>query len=155
MSKAHPKLIERIEAIALPVVEGEGLKLLGVEFQKERRGWILRLYIDKEGGLSLTDCETVSHQLGDILDVEDLIDHPYTLEVSSPGLDRPLRREADFIRFAGRRVRVITSKPLGGRSQFIGCLRGLEGGNVILEEDGSSAVIPYSAIAKARLEVEF
>ena len=156
MSKVHPELIERIKAIALPIVEGEGLELVDVEFQRERGGWVLRLYIDKEEGVSLADCETVSAQLGDILDVEDLIDHPYNLEVSSPGLNRPLSREADFTRFAGRLVRITTLKPLGGRRRFVGRLLGLRDGNVILqEEDGSSAAIPHSAIAKARLEVEF
>lgn len=154
-SKVHLDLIERIKALALPVVESEGLELVDVEFQRERGGWVLRLYIDKKGGVSLADCETVSAQLGNILDVEDLIDHPYNLEVSSPGLNRPLKGEADFIRFAGRLVLMTTSQPVGGRSQFVGRLLGLKGGNVIIEEAGSSTTIPYALIAKARLEGEF
>lgn len=154
-SKVHLDLIERIKALALPVVESEGLELVDVEFQRERGGWVLRLYIDKEGGVSLADCETVSAQLGNILDVEDLIDHPYNLEVSSPGLNRPLKGEADFIRFAGRLVLMTTSQPVGGRSRFVGRLLGLKEGNVIIEEADSSTTIPYALIAKARLEGEF
>lgn len=148
-------LIGRIRALAQPLVEAEGLELVGVEFQRERRGWVLRLYIDKEGGVTLADCEGVSHQLGDLLDVEDLIGHPYTLEVSSPGLDRPLTKEEDFIRFAGRLARVTTVRPLEGRRRFLGRLKGVREGQILLEkEDGSVVAIPWGAIAKARLEIE-
>lgn len=159
MSKGHPDLIERIKAVAFPLVEREGLELVDVEFRREQGGWVLRFYIDKEGGVSLADCETVSARLGNTLDMEDLIDHPYTLEVSSPGLNRPLKREADFIRFAGRLVRITTAQPVGGRHRFVGRLLGYQNGNVILEVETprqgvSMEMIPYSAITKARLEVE-
>jgi len=153
--KDSSELIRRVRALAQPLVEAEGLELVGVEFQRERRGWVLRLYIDKEGGVTLADCEGVSHQLGDLLDVQDLIGHPYTLEVSSPGLDRPLTKEEDFIRFAGRLARVTTVQPLEGRRRFLGRLRGVREGQVLLEKgDGSVVAIPWGAIAKARLEIE-
>lgn len=153
--KDSSELIGRVRSLVQPIMEDEGLELVGVEFQRERRGWILRLYIDREGRVTLADCEGVSHQLGDLLDVEDLIDHPYTLEVSSPGLDRPLTKEADFIRFVGRLARVTTFQPVEGRRRFLGRLRGVREGQVLLEKgDGSMVAIPCGTIAKARLEVE-
>jgi len=156
MPKTRLELIERIKALAQPIVEGEGLELVELEFQREQGGWVLRLYIDKEGGVSLDDCEVVSHQLGDLLDVEDLIDHPYSLEVSSPGLDRPLSKETDWHRFAGRAVRITTYQPVDGRRKFVGRLLGYRDGRVILQrDDGSVMEIPYTTVAKARLEVEF
>lgn len=156
MPKTRLELIERIKALAQPIVEGEGLELVELEFQREQGGWVLRLYIDKEGGVSLDDCEVVSHQLGDLLDVEDLIDHPYSLEVSSPGLDRPLSKETDWHRFAGRAVRITTYQPVEGRRKFVGRLLGYRDGRVILQrDDGSVMEIPYTTVAKARLEVEF
>jgi len=156
MPKTRLELIERIKALAQPIVEGEGLELVELEFQREQGGWVLRLYIDKEGGVSLDDCEVVSHQLGDLLDVEDLIDHPYSLEVSSPGLDRPLSKETDLHRFAGRAVRITTYQPVEGRRKFVGRLLGYRDGRVILQrDDGSVMEIPYTTVAKARLEVEF
>ncbi|MBI3989323.1 MAG: ribosome maturation factor RimP [candidate division NC10 bacterium] len=154
--KESSELIGRIKALAQPIVEDEGLELVGVEFQRESRGWVLRLYIEREGGVTLADCEGVSHQLGDLLDVKDLINYSYTLEVSSPGLDRPLTKEADFTRFAGRLARVTTFQPVEGRRRFLGRLRGVQEGQVLLEKgDGSMVAIPWETIAKARLEVEW
>jgi len=156
MPKTRLELIERLKALARPIVEGEGLELVELEFQRERGGWILRLYIDREGGVSLDDCEVVSRQLGDLLDVEDLIDHPYSLEVSSPGLDRPLSKETDLHRFAGRTVRITTYQPVEGLRKFVGRLLSYRDGQVILQgDDGSVVEIPYTTVAKARLEVEF
>ena len=143
----------RVEAAVLPVVTGEGMELVDVEFQREVRGWVLRLYVDKPGGITLRDCETVSEQVGDLLDVENLIDHPYTLEVSSPGLDRRLKRREDFRRFLGHRAHITTYAPIDGQRHFHGLLA--EGGEaeVTVEQEGSRRTsIPYTAIAKAHLE---
>jgi len=116
---------------------------------------ILRLFIDKEGGITLDDCAHVSRQLSARLDAEDPIDGRYTLEVSSPGLDRPLSRERDFERFAGQRVRVTTESPIDGQRNFIGRLEGLVAGAVhLVLEDGREVRIPRNRISRACLQEE-
>jgi ribosome maturation factor RimP len=143
---------ERVTAIASPLIRELGLDLVDVEFRREAGGWILRVYLDKRGGVTLQDCQRVSEELSDLLDVENLVGHPYSLEVSSPGLNRPLGREADFLRFVGERIRVTTSQAIGGQRRFLGTLRGYESGRVVLErEDGSRVLIPHHLITKARL----
>lgn len=149
-------LEERLRSLLLPLVEGEGLELVDLVFRREGRGWVLRIYIDKPGGVTLEDCQRISEQAGDILDVEDLIDHPYRLEVSSPGLDRPLRTDSDFLRFLGRKVRIMTSSPIAGQRMFVGHIRAFKDGQVTIEEKGNRFfTIPLAQIARARLEVEF
>lgn len=143
---------ERAKAIAVPLLQELGLELVEVEFRREAGGWILRVYLDKRGGVTLGDCQRASEELSDLLDVEDLVGHPYSLEVSSPGLDRPLGREADFLRFVGERVRVTTLQAIEGQRRFLGTLKGYERGQVVLErEDGTMVLIPHSLISKARL----
>ena len=150
-----PEVVERIRTVAEPILAERGLELVEVEFQREGRGWILRLYMDRAGGVTLGDCQQVSEELGDHLDVEDLIDHPYHLEVSSPGLDRPLTREADFLRYAGKAVRITTHEAVEGQRNFRGRLAGLEDGMVLLDlAEGRRVRIPRGLIAKARLEIE-
>lgn len=145
-------IVERVRLVALPLLKEMGLDLVDVEFQREAGGWILRVYLDKRGGVTLSDCQRVSEELSDLLDVENLIDHPYSLEVSSPGLNRPLTQETDFLRFVGQRARVSTSQAIAGQRRFLGILRGYEGGRVMLErEDGTVVLIPHALISKARL----
>ena len=147
------EVVERVKSIALPLFTELGLELVEVEFRRETGGWILRLYLDKSGGVTLMDCQRVSEELSDLLDVENLIDHPYTLEVSSPGLNRPLSRESDFLRFVGQRARVNTSEAIAGQRRFLGVLKGYEEGRIVLErEDGAIVLIPYALISKARLD---
>lgn len=149
------EIVERIRALAEPILTDRGLELVEVEFQRETRGWILRLYIDRPGGVTLDDCQKVSEELGDHLDVADIIDYPYHLEVSSPGLDRPLTRDADFVRFAGKAARIVTSDSIEGQRNFRGRLAGLMDGAVLLDlADGRRVRIPRDLIAKARLEIE-
>ncbi len=148
-------VIERVRALALPVVQGQGMELVDVEFRREARGWVLRLYLDKQGGVTLGDCREVSEQVSDLLDVEELVDHPYTLEVSSPGLNRLLKTPQDFSRFAGRLARIQTAAPIGGQRRFHGRLEGYREGRVILRQvQGPLLLIPFEVIVKARLEVE-
>ncbi|HSC72308.1 MAG TPA: ribosome maturation factor RimP [Candidatus Methylomirabilis sp.] len=149
------EVVERVHGLAQPILTDRGLELVDVEFRRESRGWILRLYVDRTGGVTVDDCQQVSEELGDHLDVEDLIDHPYSLEVSSPGLDRPLTRESDFVAFAGKAARITTHEPIGGQRNFRGRLAGLVEGAVLLDiPDGRRIRIPRGLIAKARLEVE-
>jgi len=148
-------IVGSVRALVAPLLADRELDLVEVEFQRETRGWILRLYIDRPGGVTLDDCQKVSQELGDHLDVADLIDYPYHLEVSSPGLDRPLTRDADFIRFAGKAARVVTRDPVEGQRNFRGRLAGLVDGMVLLNlADGRQVQLPRQLIAKARLEVE-
>ncbi|HTU01653.1 MAG TPA: ribosome maturation factor RimP, partial [Candidatus Sulfotelmatobacter sp.] len=128
----------RVLAICDALLPGLGLELVDVEFRREPGGWVLRLFIDRSdapGRVTHDDCQRVSEELGDHLDVEDLITHPYHLEVSSPGLDRPLTRPADFTRFAGQAARITTREPLEGRRNFRGRLAGVAEGAVLLDLD--------------------
>ncbi len=147
---------EEIRRIIDPILESMGLSLWDLEFQKHGPQWLLRIYIDRESGVSLNDCETVSRDLGAALDVEDIIPHAYRLEVSSPGLDRTLTKPEHFVRFAGSMVKVKTYHPINGQKIFRGTLRGIDGGSVGVElETGDILQIALSDIAKASLEVEF
>jgi ribosome maturation factor RimP len=150
-----------VTGIVLPILESLGMELVDVEFARAGRDGVLRLFIDKEGGVALDDCADVSRELSAILDVEDVIPGHYSLEVSSPGLDRPLKKPADYERFVGRLVKVRTFEGLpddagNKRKTFIGQLLGLVDGNVAMKlSEGQSASIPLEKIAKANLEFEF
>jgi ribosome maturation factor RimP len=137
-----------------PVVAALGYELVGVEFQAHARSGVLRIYIDKEEGITLEDCQRVSYQVSGLLDVEDPLPGRYSLEVSSPGLDRPLFTPEHFERFAGRRVRIRLRALLDGRRKFTGVLKGLRDGEVLVEEDGQDFSVPLDRIEQARLVPE-
>lgn len=147
------EIVARFRSLAEPILDDLGLELVDAEFRRETHGWVLRLYMDKAGGVTLDDCRRVSEELGVHLDVEDFIGYPYHLEVSSPGLDRPLTRDRDFVRFAGQAARVSTREALQGRRNFRGRLVGMRDGAVLLDlPDGERVLIPRDAILRARLE---
>ncbi|HTX54303.1 MAG TPA: ribosome maturation factor RimP [Candidatus Baltobacteraceae bacterium] len=151
----QPEIPVRVRRLAEPLLAERGLDLVEVEFRRESHGWILRLYMDKPGGITLEDCQRVSEELSDHLDVEDFIDHPYHLEVSSPGLDRPLTRPADYLRFTGQAARIATRERVEGRHNFQGRLAGLQDEAVLLDlPEGGRASIPLELILRARLEPE-
>ena len=147
--------IDRVRAVADSILISEGMELVDVEYRREPVGWVLRLTLDKKGGVTLDDCTRISQEMGRSLDIEDLISNPYHLEISSPGLDRPLKNERDFIRFSERRIRVKTIDPIGKQKSFKGKLRKYLEGRIEIETDGGIVEIPLSNIAKANLEVEF
>jgi ribosome maturation factor RimP len=152
------EILEKVRNIAAPLAASEGLELVDVELAGAGGHPTLRLYIDKAGGVSLEDCTQVSRALSAALDVEDPIDGSYELEVSSPGLDRPLRTREHFEHFAGENVRVKTFGPLedaGSRKTFVGRLIGVEGESVLVEVEGAVFRIPEKLIAKANLEPTF
>ncbi len=151
------EVIEQIERLLGPILASLGLSLWEMEFRKEGPRWMLRVYIDREeGGVTLNDCEAVSRDLGAALDVEDIISRAYTLEVSSPGLDRALTKPEHFSRFAGSAVKIKTFQPVNGQKIFRGRLKGREGGLVRVElADGTVLDLPLGDISKASLEVEF
>jgi ribosome maturation factor RimP len=134
-----------------PLCESEGFELVHVEFQRETAGRILRLYIDKAGGVTLDDCVYVSRQVGDLLDVTLDDVGTYNLEVSSPGIDRPLGRMEDYNRFKGNTVKIKTVRPVNGRKKFTGMLSGISQGIVQLEIEGTRLEIPFEDISRARL----
>jgi ribosome maturation factor RimP len=148
-------ILDRVRVIADPILSDQGMELVEVEYRRERMGWVLRLYIDKEGGVTVEDCSRVSQEVGRSLDVEDFISTPYTLEVSSPGLTRPLRSERDFIKYRNRLIKLKTIDPIENRRHFKGKLVGVSENRIEIEVDGGVFQIPLSNVAKANLEIEW
>ena len=148
-------ILLRVESILGPLLDAEGLSLVDIEYTREQGDWILRVFIDKEGNVTLEDCARVSREFGQLLDVEDIIPTSYHLEVSSPGLDRPLKKEEDFVKYSGRRVRIKTTEPVSGRRNFKGALLGCTEGQIIVKVEGSEVfAIPLTSVLKANLEIE-
>jgi ribosome maturation factor RimP len=147
--RAQERLIQLIE----PVVSGLGYELVGIEFDGRQR--VLRVYIDNPAGITLDDCSRVSYQVSGVLDVEDPIPGRYQLEISSPGMDRPLFAPEHFERFKGEMVRLQLARPIEGRRRFKARLLGLEGETVVLKDGEETFRIPYESIEKARLSPEF
>jgi len=144
-----------VRTLAEPICHVEGMDLIHVEYQREMGGRVLRLYVDKPGGVTLGDCQALSAQLGDILDLKlDTLD-AYTLEVSSPGIDRPVSRLADFEKFTGVLAKIKTATPINGQKNFKGILSGIvdkeSDAKVQLETENSAVAIPFQDIFKARL----
>lgn len=148
-------LTGQLVSLAEPVLAELGLELFELEFQPEAGGWVLRLTIDKESGVTLDDCAMVSREISAILEVEELIDHAYKLEVSSPGLNRPLKKEEDFSRFQGRKAKVTTHEPLDKQQVFNGVIEKVDSGIISLATGKGTIDIPFANIAKARLKVDF
>ncbi|HYE35570.1 ribosome maturation factor RimP [Methylocaldum sp.] len=144
---------ERLAGLIEPVVGGLGYELVGIEFDAHQR--VLRVYIDNETGITLDDCSKVSYQLSGVLDVEDPIPGRYQLEISSPGLDRPLSKLEHFARFKGSLARLQLVRPIDGRRKFKARLAGVEGDCVLIQEGDETLRIPFESIEKARLAPEF
>jgi ribosome maturation factor RimP len=148
--------IERIREVVAPILSSMGLELVDLELSGHGRRGHLRIFIDKAGGVNVDDCEQVSRYVGHALDVADPIPFAYLLEVSSPGLDRPLRKAEDYQRSVGKLVRLKLSRPMDGEWVLIGRLKGLQGDCVELQpEDGDPVQVALADIAQARLEVEW
>jgi ribosome maturation factor RimP len=148
---ASDRVTATIQGFAEPLLADMGMELVEIQFRREGHGWVLRLFIDKEEGVTIDDCAAVSREISAYLEVEDLIDHAYHLEVSSPGLERPLRKREDFTRFAERLARIKLREPINEQRILIGTLLGLEGETVLLEMDKETVRIDLENIAKARL----
>ena len=149
------KITERVFDLARPVVEEEGCSLWDVEYLREAGTWYLRIYIDKEGGVSIDDCERISRRLDPILDEADPIPESYVFEVGSAGADRELKRPSDFEQFMGSEIEVKLYKPLDGSKSFVGLLTGYEEGTVVLDWRGKELRFAPSQIAQVRLYVSF
>jgi len=158
---AKVDVAEKITEIAGQILAPLGMGLVDLEYKREGKDMVLRLFIEKEEVVTLDDCSAVSRELSDILDVEDYIPDNYTLEVSSPGICRPLKKPADYERFLGHLVKVRTFEALADdagnkRKSFVGTLQGLAGGEISIDlKEGAHASIPLAKVAKANLEFEF
>ena len=169
MSATRDDTRERLRQAAGRVAASYGLEIFDVQIRRESAGWVLRVVIDRPdatgegrpGGepVGIEDCQRVSHDLSALLDVDDALtagfDRGFTLEVSSPGLDRPLRGEADYRRFVGRLAKIVTRDPVDGQSHFAGRLAGVEAGSVVLTEGRRTHRVPLALVSRARLDVEF
>lgn len=147
------KLTDRITALAEPIVREEGCTLWDVEYVREAGTWYLRLFIDKEGGVSIDDCEKISRRIDPILDEEDPIQDSYVFEVGSAGADRALKRPSDFIQFMGNMVEISLYKPLNGTKRYVGELRQYQDGNVEIRQGNSTVLFSKEQIAQVRLYV--
>ena len=147
---------QKAEALAEPIISSFGFELVDVEYVKEAGTWYLRLYIDKEGGITIDDCETVSRLFSDKLDEEDFIDDAYIMEVSSPGLGRPLKKEKDFKRSIGKEVEIRTYRPIDKQKEFFGVLTAYDESHVTITlDDQETRVFERAGIALIRLAFDF
>ena len=145
----------RAEALLLPIVEQFGFELVDVEYVKEGGTWYLRGYVDKPGGITINDCEAVSRQFSDRMDEEDFIPDSYVMEISSPGLDRPLKKPKDFERSIGKKVEIRTYRPVDHCKEFVGTLISYDDDTVTVETEGQNRVFDRKDIALVRLYIEF
>ena len=146
---------KKAEALLAPIAEQAGFELVDVEYVKEAGNWYLRGYIDKPGGITVNDCEAVSRIFSDKLDENDFIEDSYIMEISSPGLDRPLKKEKDFARSVGKEVEIRTYRPIEKQKEFSGILTAYDDNSVTIDEDGSLRRFDRKEIALIRLKIEF
>ena len=146
---------QKAEAMLAPIVESNGFELVDVEYVKEAGTWYLRGYIDKPGGITVNDCETVSRAFSDRLDEDDFIEDSYIMEISSPGLDRPLKKEKDFARSIGKLVEIRTYRPIEKQKEFCGELAAYDNNSVTIDEEGTPRTFDKKDIALVRLAIDF
>ncbi|HET97565.1 MAG TPA: ribosome maturation factor RimP [Desulfurivibrio alkaliphilus] len=155
MATGNPALIKRLTDLLEPVVADYGLELAELQFRREAPGWVLRLVLDGEHGVGIDECARVSREVSHLLEVEDPIEQPFHLEVSSPGLDRPLKRERDYQRCRGKKAKIVCRQPLDEQTVFIGELGELLDGVVTITTESGPTAIPLENIRRARLVVEW
>jgi ribosome maturation factor RimP len=155
MSSLDQKVIDSVREILDSLLLGYGFELIDIEYRREGRGWVLRIYIDKDGGVSVEDCARISRELGTLLYLNDIIPGTYNLEISSPGLTRALKKVRDFERFKGKLLKIKTMKDIQGRRVFTGRLIDFVGNVASVEMDRHVYFIPYDEIERANLELDF
>lgn len=147
--------IRKVTECVTPVLDEMGFELVDIEYLSQYGRWVLRIYADKEGGITLDECARVSREVGNLLDVKDIIPNGYVLEVSSPGLNRPLKKEKDFERAIGKNVKIKMFAPINGRRRFAGYLKKVMQGTVYLEIDNDLFALSRKDIEKANLVYDF
>lgn len=148
-------IVQSVTELIEPVVRDENLELVDVEYKKEGKNWYLRIYIDKDSGVSVEDCQKVSRQIEDMIQIDEIIHSAYILEVSSPGLDRPLKKEKDLLRSIGKKVSVTTYSPIDKQRNFVGIIKDFSNQTLSLDVNGKSVAIPFEIIANTKLVIEF
>jgi ribosome maturation factor RimP len=148
-------IVQRVWEITEPLITHEGFEIVDIEYQREGRGTVLRFYLDREGGVGLNELAPLSRRISDVLDVHDAVPGSYTLEVSSPGINRRLRRPDHFRRYIGRQVRVRTVMPLDGRRSFVGRLQQVESDGIVVSTGEQARFIRFDDIARANYEHMF
>jgi len=148
-------ITKQIADLVAPILEEMDFELVDVEYFSNQGRWVLRLFIDKDGGVTIDDCAKISGEIGDLIDVKDFIEHEYILEVSSPGLNRTLKKDKDFIRAVGKKVKVRMVAPLNNRRNFSGYLKDFKGGTLYLDMDDGTASLPLKGVDRANLVYEF
>jgi len=151
MKRSAQEIVQDVASLVEPVAEDLGLELVDVEYVTERGRWILRIYIDKPGGVNVEDCALLSNEVGDLLDVKDVITGAYVLEVSSPGLNRPLRKEKDFLWAIGKKIKAKTKTPINGRRNFTGLLEDYKNGIVSIRVEQGVVDLALKDLEKANL----
>ena len=147
-------IYQTVNELIEPIVRENNIDLVDVEYKKVGKNWTLQIFIDKTQGVTVGDCQKLSRLIEDLIEVHELISAPYILEVSSPGLDRPLKKEQDFLRNKGKRILVKTFSPIDGRKKFLGTLKDFTSGVLFLEDDGNILEIQLTKIAQAKLIIE-
>jgi ribosome maturation factor RimP len=155
MDSFEENIIYNIKELLEPILFEKNLELFDLEYQGQGHRGVLRVFIDKEEGVTIDDCTVISRELVTLLDVHEVIPGSYTLEVSSPGLTRPLKKPSDYIRFKGKTVKIKTIEDIEDKNIFTGKLLDFKGETVYIETDGTNYLIPYSKIEKANLELDF
>lgn len=148
-------IAEQVANFIEPILDDMRFELVDLEYLSKYGKWVLRIYIDKEGGVTIDDCAMVSRELGDLIDIKDIIQHEYILEVSSPGVDRPLKKEKDFTRMINKKIKVKMVNMINGRRNYIGYLKSFQNKTLYLEIDGELIPLPWLEIEKANLVYEF
>ena len=148
-------MLDQVVTLVEPVIEDEGYQLVDVTYRREPVGWVLRAYVDREGGITVGECAQISRRIGDLIEAKNLIEQSYTLEVSSPGLDRPLKQDRDFNWALGKKVRLLKKRPEKGERDLIGRLVQYSGDSVTIDQDGEIVIVPIEQIAKASIFVDF
>jgi ribosome maturation factor RimP len=155
MSKPAESVKREVNRLIEPIIDEMGFELVNVEYLSEHGRWVLRVYVDEEGGITLDDCARVSREIGNLIDVQDIVPHEYVLEVSSPGLNRPLVREKDFERAVGKKVKLQMVNAVDERRNFTGYLKAFEDGTLHLQMRDKLVLLPRRHVKKANLVYEF
>jgi ribosome maturation factor RimP len=148
-------ITKQVSELIEPILNEMRFELIDVEYLSDGGRWVLRIYIDKDGGVTLDDCASISGELGDLIDIKNVIEHEYVLEVSSPGLNRPLKKESDFIRVIGKKIKLRTRMPVDGTRNFTGILKDFKEQKLALDSEGGLVTLAWSDIEKANLVYEF
>ena len=155
MSDAVDSVIKDVTLLVEPVLDEMGFELVDVEYLSGHGKVVVRIYADRDGGITLDDCALLSREIGDLLDVKDIVQHGYVLEISSPGLNRPLKMEKDFLSAVGRKVKIKMVRPLNGQRNFTGKLRGFQDGILHIETVDNLFLLPWQDVGKANIVYEF